>query len=151
MSLACRRRSVTSSKIDPIQSTSPHRSSVTLLTCRRSSLIVVTHSPLIEDLSSIVTTSASASAFRPFPAPVQWCSLKVFHFTNFSLFFSLTLSQSLTFSFSLSEITEMKWMRVFLSLYSLTLTLSDSFELWLAEILTLWGSFFGQCLGPSRR
>ena len=87
----------------------------------------VAHSPLIEDRSSVVTTSTSA--FRP---PYSRAPSRYFILLT-SLSFSLWLSLSL----SLFEITEMKWIRVSLFLYSLRLTLSDSFELWLAEALTL--------------
>ena len=123
MLLACCQRSVMSSEISLVQSISPHQRSVMSLTLRLRSLVS----------RHCLSLSLQASLLQ--------CSLKVFHCTNFSLFVSLTLSQCLSLSLSLSEITEMKWMRVSLSLslslFSLRQTLSDSFELWLAEVLTL--------------
>ena len=78
---------------------------------------------------SLVT--ASALAFRP---PYSDTSLRYFILIT-SLFFSLWLSLSLSLSLSLKSLKWNEWDS--LSLYSLRLTLSDSFELWLAEALTL--------------
>ena len=122
MLLARRQRLVMSSEISLVQSISPHRRSVMSLAPRRRSLI--SHHCL--------SLSLQASLLQ--------CSLKVFHCTNFSLFFSLTLSQSLSLSLSLSEITEMKWMRVSLSL-SLSLFFKTNF-IWFFWTVIGWSFNF---------
>ena len=92
-SLARLWKSLTSLEFGPAQSTLPHQRSVMMLTRHRRSLAdwrsLVAH-PSLEIARHYLNLSLQAS--------LLWCSIKVFHFTNFSLFFSLTLSQSLNLS-----------------------------------------------------
>ena len=74
-------------EIGPVQSTSLHRRSVMSLARRHRSL--APHRRLLAS-RHYLSLSLQASLLR--------CSLKEFHFTNFSLFFSLTLSKSLSLS-----------------------------------------------------
>ena len=91
-------------------------------------------------LASIPLALPLSDSASGLPTP-STLPLRYFIFTNFSLFFSLTLSQSFSLYLK-NESEDVKWNHsnesLSLSLFFKTLTLSDSFELWLADLaLTL--------------